>query len=156
MFDCCNARRVAEAFKNCTCFFLVSFRSCASASQYNPLSCVVCPGLIHRLQRKLAPQGVKLSIPGLQGVSDGPLPSPQPSEPSLVRLLALLCDLELNGNLRSELEQTVEKERACLLQDSLLQGLLDGPGFRNCLDAAMENTMPGKIKVLEVSLKKKS
>ncbi|KAM3842210.1 fatty acid synthase-like, partial [Diretmus argenteus] len=109
----------------------------------------LCKGLIHRLQHKLAPQGVKLAIPGLQGVSDCPLPSPEPSEPGLVRLLALLCGLELNGNLRSELEQTVEKERVCLLQDGLLQGLLDGPALRHCLDTAMENTSPGKIKVLE-------
>ncbi|KAM7371282.1 hypothetical protein PAMP_010767 [Pampus punctatissimus] len=109
----------------------------------------LCKGLIHRLQKKLAPHGVKLSIPGLQGVSDDPLPSPEPSEPSLVRLLALLCGLELNGNLSSELEQTVEKERACLLQDSLLQGLLDDTAFRHCLDTAMENSTPGKIKVVE-------
>ncbi|CAK6981202.1 fatty acid synthase [Scomber scombrus] len=109
----------------------------------------LCKGLIHRLQRKLSLHGVQLSIPGLQGVPDGPLPSPEPSEPSLVRLLALLCGLELNGNLCSELEQTVEKERVCLLQDSLLQGLLDDAALRHCLDTAMENSMPGKIKVLE-------
>lgn len=110
-------------------------------------------GLICRLQQKLALHGVKLSIPGLQGESDGPLPSPEPSEPSLVRLLSLLCGLELNGNLRSELEQTVEKERACLLQDGLLQGLLDNHALRHCLDITIENIMPGKIKVLEVRLK---
>lgn len=109
----------------------------------------LCKGLIHRLQRKLAPHGVKLSIPGLQGESDGPLPSPEPSEPNLVRLLALLCSLELNGNLRSELEQTVEKERACLLQDGLLQGLLDDPAFRHCVDTTIENSTSNKIKVLE-------
>eukprot|EP00064_Thunnus_orientalis_P003928 superscaffoldBa00000342_g3939 len=109
----------------------------------------LCKGLIHRLQKKLAPHGVKLSIPGVHGLSDDPLPSPEPSEPSLVRLLALLCGLELNGNLCSELEQTVEKERACLLHDSLLQGLLDDAALRHCLDTAMENSMPGKIKVLE-------
>ncbi|KAA8581129.1 hypothetical protein FQN60_002710 [Etheostoma spectabile] len=109
----------------------------------------LCKGLICRLQQKLAPHGVKLSIPGLHGESDGPLPSPEPSEPSLVRLLALLCSLELNGNLRSELEQTVEKERACLLQDGLLRGLLDNHALRHCLDTTLENIMPGKIKVLE-------
>ncbi|XP_071318722.1 fatty acid synthase [Trachinotus anak] len=109
----------------------------------------LCKGLIHRLQRKLAPHGVKLSIPGLQGEADSPVPSPEPSQPGLVRLLSLLCSLELNGNLHSELEQTVEKERACLLQDSLLQGLLDNPALRHCLDTTMENSMPGKIKVLE-------
>ncbi|XP_073345432.1 fatty acid synthase isoform X2 [Pagrus major] len=109
----------------------------------------LCKGLIYRLQLKLAPHGVKLSIPGLQGESDGPLPSAEPSEPSLVRLLALLCRLELNGNLQSELEQMVEKERLCLLQDSLLQGLVDSPALRHCLDTTIENSMPGKIKVLE-------
>ncbi|KAM9837458.1 fatty acid synthase [Aulostomus maculatus] len=109
----------------------------------------LCKGFIQRLQQKLAPHGVNLSIPGLQGMSDSPLPSPEPSEPGLVRLLALLCDLELNGNLRSELEQMVEKERVCLLQDSLLRGLLDDPALRLCVDTAMENSTPGKIKVLE-------
>ena len=115
--------------------------------------CVSCisPGLIHKLQKKVAPQGVKLSIPGLEGVSGPAVPSPEPSEPGLLRLLSLLCGLELNGNLRSELEQTVEKERGCLLQDTLLHGLLDGPALRHCLDTALENSTPGKIKVLEVS-----
>uniref|UniRef100_A0A8C7S0I9 Fatty acid synthase n=1 Tax=Oncorhynchus mykiss TaxID=8022 RepID=A0A8C7S0I9_ONCMY len=108
-----------------------------------------CKGLIHKLQKKLAPQGVKLSIPGLEGVSGPAVPSPEPSEPGLLRLLSLLCGLELNGNLRSELEQTVEKERGCLLQDTLLHGLLDGPALRHCLDTALENSTPGKIKVLE-------
>lgn len=110
-------------------------------------------GLIYRLQRKLASHGVKLSIPGLLEESKGPLPIPEPSEPGLVRLLALLCDLELNGNLQSELKQTVERERVCLLKDNLLQGLLDNPPLRHCLDIALENSMPGKIKVLEVELK---
>lgn len=108
-----------------------------------------CKGLIHRLQEKLAGHGVTLSIPGLEGELDGPLPCPEPSEPGLVQLLTLLCSLELNGNLESELEQTVEKERACLLRDSLLQGLLDQPALRHCLDIAMENATPGKIRVLE-------
>lgn len=118
----------------------------------NSESVSVHPGLIHRLQRKLAPHGVKLSIPGLQGEADGPVPGPEPDQPGLVRLLSLLCSLELNGNLHSELEQTVEKERACLLQDSLLQGLLDSSTLRHCLDITMENSTPGKIKVLEVRL----
>ncbi|KAF7643429.1 hypothetical protein LDENG_00239720 [Lucifuga dentata] len=109
----------------------------------------LCRGLIHRLQQKLTSQGVKLVIPGLEGVSDSPLPNPEPSEPGLVRLLTLLCGLELNGNLESELEQTVEKEQVCLLQDGLLQGLLHHPALRHCLDIAMENTTPAKMKVLE-------
>lgn len=46
----------------------------------------------------------------------------------------------------------VEKERACLLQDSLLQGLLETEALKHCLDTTIENSMPGKIKVLEVRL----
>lgn len=110
-------------------------------------------GLICRLQQKLTPHGVKLSIPGLQGDPDIPLPSPEPSEPGLVRLLALLCGLELNGNLQSELQQMVEKERVCLLRDGLLQGLLDSPHLRHCLDITLENSTPGKVKIIEVRLK---
>uniref|UniRef100_A0A7N9B0T0 Fatty acid synthase n=1 Tax=Mastacembelus armatus TaxID=205130 RepID=A0A7N9B0T0_9TELE len=112
---------------------------------YVETECLTANGTLQRL----ASHGVKLFIPGLQGESDRPLPSPEPSEPGLVRLLALLCSLELNGNLRSELEQMVEKERVCLLQDSLLQGLLDNPALRHCLDITIENSTPGKIKVLE-------
>ncbi|KAM8836140.1 fatty acid synthase [Spinachia spinachia] len=109
----------------------------------------LCKGLICRLQKKLASHGVKLSISGLQEQLDEALPSPEPSQPGMVRLLAVLCGLELNGNLQSELEQTVEKERACLRQDDLLQGLLDSPALRHCLDTTLENSTPGKIKILE-------
>jgi len=101
----------------------------------------------------LAPHGVKLSIPGLQRESYDALSNPETSKPDLVRLLTLLCGLELNGNLESELQQVVEKEQACLLHDSLLHGLLDDPALRHCLDITMENCLPGQIKVLEVRLK---
>ncbi|KAG5854295.1 hypothetical protein ANANG_G00036290 [Anguilla anguilla] len=107
-----------------------------------------CKGLIHRLQRKLAQQGVKISIPGLEGATEGQLIEAE-SEKGLLRLLSVLCGLELNGNLRSELEQTVQKERDCLLQDPLLGGLLDSPALRHCLDITLENATPGRIKVLE-------
>uniref|UniRef100_A0A674MU67 Fatty acid synthase n=1 Tax=Takifugu rubripes TaxID=31033 RepID=A0A674MU67_TAKRU len=107
----------------------------------------VCRGLISKLQNKLAHHGVKLSIPGLQGEVD--MDPPEPTEPGLVRLLSLLCGLELNGNLQSELQQMVEKERTCLLQDSLLHGLLESPALRHCLDTSLENSTPGKIKIIE-------
>ncbi|XP_056432573.1 fatty acid synthase [Gadus chalcogrammus] len=113
----------------------------------------VCKGLIHQLQGKLAPHGIKLAVPGLEGgeAAGGPGADPEgpPAEPGLARLLALLCGLELNGNLRSELEQMVERERACLVQDPLLQGLLEAPALRHCLDTALENCTPGRIRVLE-------
>ncbi|KAF4106419.1 fatty acid synthase [Onychostoma macrolepis] len=107
-----------------------------------------CKGLIQRLQRKLANQGVKISIPGLEGATESQLIGAE-AEKGLLRLLTVLCGLELNGNLRSELEQTVEKERDCLLQDPLLNGLLDSQALRYCLDTALENSTPGKLKVVE-------
>ncbi|XP_041830190.1 fatty acid synthase isoform X2 [Melanotaenia boesemani] len=109
----------------------------------------LCKDLIRKLQLKLAPHGVQMSIPGLKGESGDGLPVSEGSKPDLVRLLTLLCGLELNGNLQSELEQVVEKERACLLQDALLQGLLDDPALRHLLDITMENCTPGRIRVLE-------
>lgn len=107
-----------------------------------------CKGLVQRLQKKLANQGVKISIPGLDDVAEGQLIVAE-AEKGLLRLLSLLCGLELNGNLRSELEQTVQKERDCLLNDPLLNGLLDSQALRHCLDTALENSTPGKLKVLE-------
>uniref|UniRef100_A0A8C6P2E4 Fatty acid synthase n=1 Tax=Nothobranchius furzeri TaxID=105023 RepID=A0A8C6P2E4_NOTFU len=109
----------------------------------------LCKGLIHKLQLKLASRGVKLLIPGLQGVCGDATPPQEQSKPSLVRLLTMLCDLELNGNLHAELQQVVVKERACLLQDQLLHGLLDDSALRHCLDVTTENCAPGRIKVLE-------
>lgn len=109
----------------------------------------LCKGLIYKLKQKLAPHGVTLSIPGLEGESESPLHIPELAEPGLVRLLTLLCDLEVNGNLQSKLQQVVEKERECLLQDNLLQGLLESAALRHCLDTTIENVLHGKIKVLE-------
>ncbi|XP_066519867.1 fatty acid synthase [Hoplias malabaricus] len=105
-----------------------------------------CKGLINCLQRKLASQGVKISIPGLETATESQLID---AEGGLLRLLSVLCGLELNGNLHSELEQTVQKERQCLLQDPLLNGLLDSHALRHCLDTALENSTPGKLKVVE-------
>ncbi|KAL6475465.1 hypothetical protein MHYP_G00165050 [Metynnis hypsauchen] len=107
-----------------------------------------CKGLVKSLQRKLASQGVKISIPGLEGASEDQLIAAEVGG-GLLRLLSVLCGLELNGNLRSELEQTVQKERECLLQDPLLSGLLDSHALRHCLDTALENATPGKLKVIE-------
>uniref|UniRef100_A0A8C1G0U1 Fatty acid synthase n=1 Tax=Cyprinus carpio TaxID=7962 RepID=A0A8C1G0U1_CYPCA len=107
-----------------------------------------CKGLIQHLQRKLANQGVKISIPGLESATESQLIEAE-AEKGLLRLLSVLCRLELNGNLRSELEQMVEKERDCLLQDPLLNGLLDSQALRHCLDTALENSTLGKLKVVE-------
>lgn len=100
----------------------------------------------------MAPHGVALSIPGLEGELESSLHIPELAEPGLVRLLTLLCDLEVNGNLQSRLQQVVEKEGECLLQDDLVQGLLDSAALRHCLDTTVENVLHGKIKALEVRL----
>lgn len=101
----------------------------------------------------MAPHGVALSIPGLEGEPESSLHIPELAEPGLARLLTLLCDLEVNGNLQSKLRQVVEDERECLLQDHLLQGLLEGAALRHCLDTAVENVLHGKVKVTEVRLR---
>lgn len=92
---------------------------------------------------------MKLSIPGLDGVHEDQLIDAE-AESGLLRLLSVLCGLELNGNLYSELEQMLQKEWECLLQDPLLNGLLDSHALRHCLDTALENSTPGKLKVVEV------
>lgn len=99
---------------------------------------------------KLAPHGVKLSISGLERDSGQEVSKPESQTPCLARLLCVLCRLELNGNLESELQQVVQKEQACLFEDSLLNGLLDAPTLRHCLDITIENGSPGRITVLEV------
>ncbi|KAM6897707.1 fatty acid synthase [Xenentodon cancila] len=109
----------------------------------------ICKGLIRRLQLKLAPHGVQLSIPGLQDHQDGSYPSTEVTQPGLPQLLNLLCGLELNGNLQSELQQAVQTEEACLRQDALLHALLHDAALRHCLDITLENCTPGKITVLE-------
>ncbi|XP_034049139.1 fatty acid synthase [Thalassophryne amazonica] len=122
---------------------------CLKASSNLTEQLNISKGLISRLQQHLAPHGVTLSIPGLEGVSDCPLPCPEVCQPGIVQLLSLLCSLDLNGTLWSDLVQTLEKERMSLLQDSLLHGLLDGPELRHCLDITKENITTSRIKVLE-------
>lgn len=109
----------------------------------------ICKDLIHNLQLKLEPHGVSLSVPGIEGVSNTLLSSSVPSEEGLLHLLGLLCALELNGNLESEMQQLVQREKSGLLQDLLIQGLVKDHAFRHSLDTALENSRPGKFRVTE-------
>lgn len=109
----------------------------------------ICRGLIGTLQQKLLLHGIKLSVPGLLRNCYSAPASHESLEPGLVRLLTLLCDLDLNGSFHAELKQLVKKERLCLLQDSLLHCLLNQPPLRHCLDIVLENSSPGRVKVLE-------
>uniref|UniRef100_A0AAV2LIZ5 Fatty acid synthase n=1 Tax=Knipowitschia caucasica TaxID=637954 RepID=A0AAV2LIZ5_KNICA len=131
------------------CFVPYMKTECLKESQHLSDQMNLCKGLIHKLHLKLKPHGVALSVPGVESVSVSPVLDPVPSEAGLPRLLSLLCALELNGNLESEMQQLVEKERSCLLQDSLIQGLLRDAAFRHCLDTALENSKPGKLRVIE-------
>lgn len=109
----------------------------------------LCKDLIHNLKLKLKPHGLTLSVPGIDDMSDSPVFRDVPSEGGVLRLLALLCALELNGNLESEIQQLVQREKSSLVHDPLIHGLLKDTAFRHCLDTALENSRPGKLRVTE-------
>lgn len=105
-----------------------------------------CRGLARLLQTKVAQQGLKMLVPGLDGAQ---VPRDPPQQ-GLAQLLAAACQLQLNGNLQLELSQLLAREGALLASDPLLSGLLDGPAFKACVDTALENTNGQKMKVVEV------
>ncbi|XP_030061052.1 fatty acid synthase [Microcaecilia unicolor] len=106
-----------------------------------------CKGMIRDLQIKMAQHGVKLAIPGLNATESGPVT--EPSEKSLLYLLHQICRLELNGNLHSELQEMVNREKACLQEDPLINGLLDSLALKACLDTALENRSSHRMKIVE-------
>lgn len=108
-------------------------------------------GLIQNLQAKVAVHGVKLIIPGLETAVAAAEPSP--IQKGLQHILAEICRLELNGNLHSELEQIVTREKMHLQDDPLLNGLLDSSELKTCLDVALENVTSHRMKIVEVSWK---
>lgn len=71
----------------------------------------------------------------------------------LAHILAEICRLELNGNLYSELEQVVAREKLHLQEDSLLNGLLDCAELKTCVDVVLENTTSHKMKIVEVTMR---
>lgn len=98
------------------------------------------------LQTKVAQQGLKMVVPGLDGAQ---IPR-DPPQRGLARLLAAACQLQLNGNLHLELGQLLAQERPLLHDDPLLSGLLDSPALKACVDTALENLTSFKMKVVEV------
>lgn len=109
-----------------------------------------CPiVLIQNLQKKIAKHGVKLAIPGLEAVKT-PVQK-EPGSKGLLHILAEICRLELNGNLYSELEQVVTREKLHLQEDPLLNGLLDFSQLKTCVDIALENITSRKMKIVEVT-----
>uniref|UniRef100_A0A4W2HXW4 Fatty acid synthase n=1 Tax=Bos indicus x Bos taurus TaxID=30522 RepID=A0A4W2HXW4_BOBOX len=106
----------------------------------------LCVGLAQALQTRVAQQGIKMVVPGLDG-AQAPQEAPQQGLP---RLLATACQLQLNGNLQMEMGQILAQERALLCDDPLLSGLLNSPALKACVDTALENMTSLKMKVVEV------
>lgn len=114
-------------------------------------SCLAhCKGFVQTLQDKLSHHGLKLSFSGLPATTPTSA-APTGSEKGLNHMLSVLCGLDLNGNLWSELQQTVEREKTCLHEDELLNGLLESAALKACLDISLENTINKKMKIVEVS-----
>uniref|UniRef100_A0ABI7YC33 Fatty acid synthase n=1 Tax=Felis catus TaxID=9685 RepID=A0ABI7YC33_FELCA len=106
----------------------------------------LCRGLAQALQTKVAQQGLKMVVSGLDGAQ-----APQePPKQGLPRLLAAACQLQLNGGLQLELGQLLAQQRPLLQDDPLLSGLLASPALKACVDTALENMPSLKMKVVEV------
>lgn len=116
-------------------------------AQLRPLSGArPSPGLARALQTKVAQQGLKMVVSGLDGAQ-----APQePPKQGLPRLLAAACQLQLNGGLQLELGQLLAQQRPLLQDDPLLSGLLASPALKACVDTALENMPSLKMKVVEV------
>lgn len=108
----------------------------------------LCKGLAQVLQTRVAQQGLKMAVPGLDGAR---VPVPQePPQQVLPRLLAAACQLQLNGNLQQALGHALAQERSLLPEDPLLSGLLACPALKVCVDMALENLASPRMKVVEV------
>ncbi|NWR04682.1 FAS synthase, partial [Paradoxornis webbianus] len=131
------------------CFVPYTESSCLSSSAHLHAYLGRCKGLIQNLQSKVAVHGVKLVIPGLENAVAAPESSS--TEKGLQHILAEICRLELNGNLHSELQQVVNREKTHFQNDPLLSGLLDSAELRTCLDVALENMISHRMKIIEAN-----
>ncbi|XP_053308944.1 fatty acid synthase [Spea bombifrons] len=110
-----------------------------------------CTGKIRELASKVAQHGLKLEIPGVQNKGTEPKKDPEAAGlgKGLLHVLTEICNLELNGNLQSELEVTLVKENEQFREDPLLNGLLASPDLKACLDTVLENSNTHRMKVVE-------
>uniref|UniRef100_A0A8C3V264 Fatty acid synthase n=1 Tax=Catharus ustulatus TaxID=91951 RepID=A0A8C3V264_CATUS len=131
------------------CFVPYTESNCLSSSAHLHAYLEHCKGLIRNLQSKVAVHGVKLVIPGL----DASVAATESSstQKGLQHILAEICRLELNGNLHSELQQVVIREKMHFQNDPLLSGLLDSAELRTCLDVALENMISHRMKIVEAN-----
>ncbi|NXU42098.1 FAS synthase, partial [Drymodes brunneopygia] len=131
------------------CFVPYTESSCLSSSAHLHAYLECCKGLIQNLKSKVAVHGVKLVIPGLETAVVATESSP--AQKGLQHILAEICRLELNGNLHSELQQVVIREKMHFQNDALLSGLLDSAELRTCLDVALENMTSRRMKIVEAN-----
>nr|XP_028572050.1 fatty acid synthase [Podarcis muralis] len=129
------------------CFVPYVENGCLSSNAQLHSSFDHCKELIQKLQKKIAKHGVKLAIPGLENIKTSA--QTEPEQKGLLHILAEICRLELNGNLYSELEQVVTREKLHLQEDPLLNGLLDFAELKTCVDVALENITSRKMKIVE-------
>ncbi|KAM9371273.1 fatty acid synthase [Phaethornis superciliosus] len=129
------------------CFVPYTESDCLSSSVHLHDCLDHCKVLIQKMQAKLAVHGFKLVIPGLGTESTAAKSSPM--QKGLQHILTEICRLELNGNLRSELEQIVTREKMHFHDDPLLSGLLDSSELKSCLDVAVENMTSHRMKIVE-------
>ncbi|NWR76452.1 FAS synthase, partial [Centropus unirufus] len=130
------------------CFVPYTESNCLSSNVELHACLKQCKGLMRNLSNKVAEHGMKLVIPGLESAEAAAEPSPK--QKGLQHILAEMCNLELNGNLHSELQQIVTREKMHLRDDPLLKGLLDSSELKTCLDVAVENLTSRKMKIIEV------
>ncbi|KAM6473364.1 fatty acid synthase isoform 2-T2 [Liasis olivaceus] len=131
------------------CFVPYVESGCLSADAKLCSSFEHCKVLIQNLQKKIAKHGVKMAIPGLETVMNPTQAEVEHTNKGLAHILAEICRLELNGNLYSELEQVVAREKLHLQEDSLLNGLLDCAELKTCVDVVLENITSHKMKIIE-------
>uniref|UniRef100_A0A8D0GNS8 Fatty acid synthase n=1 Tax=Sphenodon punctatus TaxID=8508 RepID=A0A8D0GNS8_SPHPU len=129
------------------CFVPYTESDCLSHSTELHANLEHCKGLIRSLQKKVALHGVKLAIPGLE--REEAIADVEPVQKGLRHILAEICQLQLNGNLHSELEQIVTREKLHLRDDPLLSGLLDSCELKACVDTALENIASHRLKIVE-------
>ncbi|XP_075135067.1 fatty acid synthase [Leptodactylus fuscus] len=106
---------------------------------------------ICELESKVAQHGLQLNIPGIKTAGGAQRNQKWSSTPEhgLLHVLTEICNLELNGNLHSELEETLTQKNDQLREDPLLTGLLASPCLKTCLDTVLENCNPQKMKIIE-------
>ncbi|XP_073462807.1 fatty acid synthase [Aquarana catesbeiana] len=110
-----------------------------------------CTEKICELELKVAQHGLKLDIPGTKSAVGGQRKKDLSvsSDQGLLHVLTEICNLELNGNLHSELEETLQQKSNQVREDPLLNGLLNSSSFKTCLDTVLENGSAHRIKIIE-------